>query len=433
MALGAVGLALAFIEADSRVGVEALARWPRFFGASAEGARGILSTISGSMITVACVTFSLTIVALSIASNQYTPRILRNFMRDRTNQVVLGIFVSVFLYSLVVLRTIRGGEEAFVPSLSVLFAIVLAMVGIGFLIYFIHHIATSIQASSIIAAIAVETTQSVIVLFPEEVGKGVIDPGVHETGGLPADGSWAVVPAPATGYIQSADPEALLAHAEEHGVVLRMERGIGEFVIVGSPLASLAQSRQPTREQARAIHSIYAIGNYRTVGQDLGFGIRLLVDIALKALSPGVNDTTTATTCIDHLGAVLYCLAGRRIPSPLRHRGGELRLIARGPTFDGMVDAALHEIRQSAGSNVAVLLRLLETLASVITQTGDEFRRRSLWRHAELIAEEADRHVHSKHDRFVINNCLTRVAQELGRKSPLPLLTISQLRKEESA
>ena len=146
-------------------------RWPRLFGAGAEGSRGLLAAIASSMITVAGVTFSITIVALALASSQYTSRILRNFMRDRTNQTVLGVFVGVFAYCLVVLRTIRGGDEgAFVPALAVLGALLLAFVAIGFLIFFIHHIAASIQATSIIAAVAGETFEAVDRLFPTEVG-----------------------------------------------------------------------------------------------------------------------------------------------------------------------------------------------------------------------------------------------------------------------
>ena len=160
---------MALVEAHSTGSAQWLARWPRLFGASAEGARGMLSTIAGSMMTVVGVTFSMTLVSLALASSQYTSRILRNFMRDRVTQVVLGIFTGIFAYCLIVLRTIRGGDEGgFVPSLAVFFAVVLAMGGIGVLIFFIHHIAASIQASSIIASVADETMVAVDRLFPQK-------------------------------------------------------------------------------------------------------------------------------------------------------------------------------------------------------------------------------------------------------------------------
>ena len=166
-------LAVALIEVDSSGSDRWLARWPRLFGAGAEGARGMLSTIAGSMMTVVGVTFSMTLVTLALASSQYTSRILRNFMRDRVTQVVLGIFAGIFTYCLIVLRTIRSGDEGgFVPSLAVSFAVVLAIGGIGALIFFIHHIASSIQASSIIASVANETMAAVDRLFPGKLGQG---------------------------------------------------------------------------------------------------------------------------------------------------------------------------------------------------------------------------------------------------------------------
>ncbi len=165
---GSIALAMVLIEADSAGSHRWLARWPRVFGAGAEGARGMLSTIAGSMMTVVGVTFSMTLVTLALASSQYTSRILRNFMGDRVMQVVLGIFTGIFTYCLIVLRTIRGGDEGeFIPSLAVAFGVVLAIGGIGILIFFIHHIASSIQASRIIASVADETMMAVDRLFPE--------------------------------------------------------------------------------------------------------------------------------------------------------------------------------------------------------------------------------------------------------------------------
>jgi uncharacterized membrane protein len=181
--LCAVALAVGLIEADALAGDELPERWPRLFGAGAEGTRGMLGAISGAQITVAGVVFSITVVALALASGQYTPRILRNFMRDRANQVVLGLFVGVFAYCLVVLRTVRGGDEGrFVPSLAVFFSFALALVGVGALIFFIHHIATAIQASNIIAAVAEETLAAVDRLFPQELGAGPEEAGEEDAG-----------------------------------------------------------------------------------------------------------------------------------------------------------------------------------------------------------------------------------------------------------
>jgi uncharacterized membrane protein len=209
--LGGVGLAVAMVELSAHVDAEALAAWPRVFGASAESSRSMLSAIASSMITVAGVTFSITMVAVTQASSQYTPRILRNFMRDRANQVVLGAFVGIFAYCLVVLRTIRGGDDEgrFVPSLAVLLGVLLAVVGIGVLIFFVHHIASTLQASGIIDRVTRETIEVVDRLFPAAVGDDA--PGPPRAAGDGPDPRRArAVPARATGYVQRVDSDGLL-------------------------------------------------------------------------------------------------------------------------------------------------------------------------------------------------------------------------------
>lgn len=169
----AIVLALSLVTIDASIDHEGLRdTLPRVFGAGAEGSREMLSAIATSMITIAGVAFSITIVALSLASSQYTSRILRNFMRDRANQSVLGTFVGIYVYCLVVLRTVRGGDSPFVPSFAVLVAVLLAIVGIGCFIFFIHHIAASIQAESIIKSAADETRQAIDRLFPAKIGHG---------------------------------------------------------------------------------------------------------------------------------------------------------------------------------------------------------------------------------------------------------------------
>ena len=201
---GSIVVAVVLIQADSTGSEQWLARWPRLFGASAAGARGMLSTIAGSMMTVVGVTFSMVLVTLALASSQYTSRILRNFMRDRVTQIVLGVFAGIVTYCLIVLRTIRGGcVGGVVPSVAVAVGVVLAIGGISALIFFIHHIASSIQASSIIASVANETLAAVERLFPGHLGHAA--PGGDEDAALlpPPDRHWQPVPAERNGYIQS--------------------------------------------------------------------------------------------------------------------------------------------------------------------------------------------------------------------------------------
>lgn len=414
LVLGAVTLALALVEADAsfdRNGLEQ--QWPRLFGASAAGARDMLSAIASSMITVAGVAFSITVVALALASSQYTSRILRNFMRDRANQTVLGVLMGVFAYCLVVLRTIRGADEgAFVPSLAVFVAVALAFVAIGFLIFFIHHISSSIQAESIIEAAADETIHAIDRLFPTEMGEAA-GPGPRAGPALAAQ-AWQAIPARRTGYIQGVDGDALLRLARERNTVVRMDRGIGEFVVEGAPLVSVAGEKQPDEETLDKLDAVYSIGRNRTIVQDAGFGIRQIVDVALKALSPGINDATTAVSCVNYLAAILARLAARQVETPYRMDLGKLRVVARGPTFAGLLGEAFDQIRQNAAGNVAVLGCLLQALEVIARRTQDAQRQQALRRQADLIADIAGRSIPAPRDCEGIEAALERLAQALG-------------------
>lgn len=412
--LGSIALAIGLIEAESLVTNETLAEWPRLLGAGAEGSRSMLEAIAGSIITVAGVAFSITVVALTVASNLYTPRILRNFMSDRANQVVLGVFVGVFTYCLVVLRTIRSGVESFVPSLAVLGGFVLALASVGMLIFFIHHITVNIQAATIIASVAEETIDAIDRLFPEELGREEDEGESDELARRLASVAWRAVPAANSGYIQNVGAEALLRSARELDTVIRMERGVGEFVIEGAPLVSLASGIEPDRETVNQLNRAYAVNPYRTVRQDAGFGIRQIVDIALKALSPGVNDTTTAVMCVDYLTAILARLARRRIPSRYRLDEGELRVVARGPTFERMLGAAFDQIRRSAEGKVAIIERMLDGLEILAREAHNAGRRRALWSQLETITEMAERTVLSPHDRTVIKERVDRLVEILN-------------------
>ena len=397
--LAAVGLATGLIALDAKVELHFDKKWPLLFGAGAAGSRGLLTAVASSMITVAGVVFSITIVALSLTSSQYTSRVLRNFMRDRMNQVVLGVFVGIFAYCLVVLRTIRGGDEgAFVPSLAVLGGLALAFVGIAFLIFFIHHISLSIQASSIIAAVAQETMAAVDHLFP----KGLADNAdeVADSNLAPALGeqTWSVVGAREMGYVESIDGDALLALARKHRTTVRMERGIGEFVVEGVPLVSVAGPGRLDEETAAELNDVYVISRHRTVQQDAGFGIRQIVDIGMKALSPGVNDTTTAVMCVDYLGAILARLVIRGIAPPHRLDQDELRVIARGPSFESLLAEAFDQLRQNAEGNAAVLTRQLQALETIAGQTANARRRQALRQQADLITAVAKSTITSPHD-----------------------------------
>lgn len=411
---GFAALALIVIKASDLLTAEQLERYPRLFGADAESSRSMLSTIAASIITVAGVTFSITVVAVSQASSQYTPRILRNFLRDRPSQLALGVLVGVFLYCLIVLRTIRGGDEGvrFVPSIAVLGAFALAMLALACLMYFIHHIASTLEAGSIIARVSEETVEAVEKLFPEELGRGPEQDETLALGPTAAQRPWFPVPARFTGYLQQVDEEGLMRLAVGRSCLIRMERGIGDFVTRGMALASVAD-RAPHDGFADELSKRFTAHSYRTVHQDADFGIRQIVDIALKALSPGVNDTTTAITCMDYIGAVLIELAGRAIPSPYRVRDGVLRVIARGPTFAGLLDTALEEIRGSAACNARVLERMLAVLHEVACATESPHRRALLRQHGERIMHNAEHAIALAEERRPIAEAFARLERTL--------------------
>jgi len=408
----AVTLAFALIETDRMLAQNVSDSWPRLFGAGAAGSRGMLSTIAGSMITVAGVVFSITIVSLSLASSQYSSRVLRNFMRDRTNQTVLGGFVGIFAYCLVVLRTIRGGDEGvFVPSLAVLVAVALAFAGIAFLIFFIEHIGSSIQASQIIAAVANDTLEAVDHLFPEDRSELADEPqGAASTTEQQFLGA---IPARRTGYVQRVDVGALMDFARARQTIVRMECRIGDFVIEDTPLASVSEARDADQDAVRQINAAYTVDQQRMVDQDASYGIRQLVDVALKALSPSINDTTTVIMCVDYLTAILARLAHRHLDRPDRSESAELRVIVRRPTYADFVAESFDQIRQNAEGNVAVIRRLVHSLEILSRITTGTARRRVLCMQVEAVSEAIQRSVQSPRERGALESHATHVSEAL--------------------
>jgi uncharacterized membrane protein len=416
MVLGSIALAGALIEADSAGSDRYLAQWPHLFGAGPEGARQMLSTLAGSMMSVMGITFSMTLLALTLASTQYTSRILRDFMDSRITQITLGIFAGTFTYCLIVLRTIRGGEAEFVPSLALFFAFIMALGGVGVLIFFIHHIASSIQASSIIASVCHETIAAIDRFFPKNSGHApeqAEDITNEQDRSLLDARTWYPVPAAKSGYIQSVDHAALMGLAQNRKTIVRMERGIGAFAVQNTPLASLALTYPPDQEMINALNGAYSVSRYRTVEQDPAFGIRQIVDMALKALSPGVNDISTAVMGVDYLTAIMARLACRQFPPSHRYDGETLRVISIVPTFEGLLAEAFDQIRRSAEGNVSIMARMLGAIDTLASLTTSPSHRRALDEQVQWIAELADRTIASTHDRAGIERRLQQVREAL--------------------
>jgi uncharacterized membrane protein len=403
--VGAVVLATSLIMIDTKISFNIVQEIPFLFGADAIASHSLLTIIASSMITVAEVVFSITIVALSLTSSQYTSRVLRNFMRDRNNQVVLGVFLGIFAYCLVVIRVIRDGEEgAFIPSLSILGGLILAFVGIAYLIFFIHYISMSIQSSSIIAAAAEETITAIDNLFPQGMGDNDMENSKSDL-----TTTCSPILARNTGYVERIDEDSLMRITCKHKIVVRMESVIGEFIIKGSPLICFSAPNGLDVKIIDNLYETYHISRHRTVDQDAGFGIRQLVDISLKALSPGVNDTTTAVMCINYLAAILVQLASRSIPTARRLHQGELRMIARAPSFPDLLAEAFNQIRQNAEGNSVILARLLYALEEIAAKTTSLQQREAVQQQAELIDAISERTIPSPYDRKELTAAILRL------------------------
>lgn len=333
------------------------------------GARAVLSTVAGSAIGVAGVIFSITIVVLNMASAQFGPRLLRNFMEHGGTQLVLGVYVGTFIYCLIVLSAVRSEQgHVFVPHLSVAVGLLLGILSFAFLIYFIHHVALFIQAPRIINDVAEnlevnlrqnfpERTQHARDKTPDEEEEEISQVDQIEHSGKP-------ILAAHSGYIQAIDLEGLLGLAQECGLVVRLLHRPGHFVISGHALAYAVPADQVGEEETRRINGAFLTGPERTATQDPEFAVHQLVEVALRALSPGINDPFTAINCVDRLGAALAILGERRLPSRyLRDSENRLRIITEPYTYTGIVDAAFNQIRQGAAGHMAVTLRLLETIS----------------------------------------------------------------------
>jgi uncharacterized membrane protein len=390
MVVLAIGLSFLAIHIDQSSNTEIIGNLGWAYALGPNGSRAILSAIAGSMVSVATTAFSITIVALQLASSQFGPRLLRNFMQDTGNQIVLGTFISTFVYSLLVLRTVNGVDKnEFVPHIAVTFGIILAIASIGVLIYFIHHSASSIQVDHVISKVGRELDDVIDQLFPKQIGRGASkhrnEPSIND---IPDDFNREARPIQAncSSYVQAIDTDRLMEIATEGNLLLQMQKRPGDFVVKGSPLAMVYPAEAVRKKLTERINSAFVLGSQRTEQQDIEFSINQLVEIAARALSPGINDPFTAVRCVDQLSAALCHLAQKEIPSPYRYDDRDkLRVIAEPVTFTDVLDAAFNQIRQYGQTSVAVTMRLLEAIAVIATFTHTQEDQDALLRHANMI------------------------------------------------
>lgn len=393
--LGAIGLALALVQVD-RAADDGASWLALVYGGGPDGARALLSAVAGSIVTVVSVTFSVTIVALTVSSQHFGPRILVNFMRDLAAQAVLGILIGTFAYCLLVLRTVQGrgeGYDLFVPQLAVTVAVLMALLSVAALIFYVHHVSVSMSIASITAVAAHNLDEAIDRMYPQQAGepRPVASPAVPAP---PADAR--PITAEASGYVESLDLEAIIAAARRADVTVWMSVAPGAFVIGGDTLARVASSAA-TSSLAVAVREACVLGHERTTFQDVEYATHQLLEVALRALSPGVNEPFTALACIDRLTQGLARFVGRPLPSAARMDvDGHVRLVACPLTCADVLRGVVEPLL--AASNAAVvqarLMAMLDSLAARAARQTDhaEIRRQAA---AVLAAGRAARHPES--------------------------------------
>lgn len=384
--VGAVTLGVGLPRLDARVDDGLSASVSSYlFGGGADAARDLLSAVAGSLITVTSLTFSLTVVTLQLASSQFSPRLLRTFTRDRVVHVTLAVFLATFTYALTVLRTVRtsgDGRAVFVPQLAVTTAFLLALVSVLALVLFLAHLAAEIRVETALRNVHAEATQTVCRVLDER------DPDATPAAPPDVPAGAALLCATSSGFLVRVDERALLAAAVETDAVLLLSVCPGSSVVDGTPVGALwpvaAGSEVGTGLAGRAAAAIVT-GYERTAGQDVAYGLRQLVDVAVKALSPGINDPTTAVHALGHCAALLCELARRDLgPRLLTDGDGRVRVVLRRPTLADLLELAVAQPRRYGAADALVLGRLADLLREVAWSVPPGPDRR-------LVADQLDR------------------------------------------
>jgi uncharacterized membrane protein len=386
---GALGLFVVTLRLD-RAAYHGRLRPPSWvISGSPDAARLLLTSIAASVITVVGIVFSITIVTLTLASTQFGPRMLRNFIRDRGTQLTLGTFVATFVYCVVVLVSIGPGDRGeFVPHISITTAFGLVLIDLAVLIYFIHHIAAQIQLPQVIASIAKDLAQAVAVQSADQprfaTRKPAPGPSLEELlARIETEGG--VIRTPKSGYLQFIRHQTLIRIANEADAVIRLPYRPGHFLVEGRELASVWPPTAAERV-ADYLARAQATGPHRTLTQDVAFGVDQLVEIAIRALSPAVNDTFTALTCIDWLGDCLCKIAPVWTPTQVhRDHRGVIRVISDQVSYERLVQRAFEKIRQAGRGMPAVMIRQLDALTTIMEQTTDPQRAQVLMNQADMI------------------------------------------------
>ncbi|CAN5331210.1 DUF2254 domain-containing protein [soil metagenome] len=396
MTLAAIALSVTAVAVDRQFSIDASGRFAWLYINRPDGARALLATIAGSAITVGGVVFSITIAAVAYTTSQFGPRLLSNFMRDRGNQVTLGTFIATFLYCLLILRFVRSAGEvmddesalaqSFVPHVAVLVALFLALASVAVLIYYLHHLTRSIHISNVIAEVGEELLEALDKRFPDkDQHPAAADPDPDELAATLGEEPLEIR-ARQHGYCQNFDENALLDIASRNHVILLVDTRPGHFVHDASVLGH-AWPRDGLAEDDQAdIRRSFAFGARRTVTQDVMFPVSELTEIAIRALSPGLNDPYTAMNCMNWLNAALVRMADRAPrPHTMRDDDGALRVILPRVTFEFMVHSVWDRLRPYVSRDPIAARHMMRLLGELAPSVSDGRLRLVLREHADAL------------------------------------------------
>ncbi|MDH2426362.1 DUF2254 domain-containing protein [Sphaerisporangium sp. TRM90804] len=376
----AIALGVGLPRLDQRIDDE-LPPWltTYLFGGGASAARTVLEAIAGSLITVTSLTFSLTVVTLQLASSQYSPRLLRTFSADRLVQLTLALFLSTFTYALTVLRTIRtAGEQrqVFVPQISVTTGFVLALASVLALVAFLSHLAREVRVESVLLRVHSDARQIVRRILPERESASVTGTNIP----VPPPGA-LTLPSPSSGFLARIDEDELLSAAVHADAILHVFCCPGSLLIAGTPVGvgwprSADSFDEDTRGHlTKRVAKAIDTRSERTTAHDLTYGIRQLVDVAIRALSPGINDPTTAVHALGHLSSLLCLLTRYQLgPQLLRDDRGRIRVVLNRPDFGDLLELAIQQPRRYGAKDPAVLAQLLFLLRDLAWCAAYEHR-----------------------------------------------------------
>lgn len=389
MVLAGILAALGFLHIDrSGIVPSWLIESSWLYNGGVTGARTLLGTIASSTIGVAGTVFSITIAALSLAAGQMGPRLLRNFTRDRGNQFTLGAFLGTFSYALMVLRSIRTQEEGvFVPHMALTFGMMLAFGCVATLVYFVGHMASRINVDTVIELVSGDIRTAMRALLTDKQQNDAPEPRFWKKATPIVDAR--------CGYLQQLDEEGLADWACSQGTVIRLLARRGDYISPGTPIALMTVH---VPEAEAAIHNATALGPSRGSAGDAEHAIRQLVEVAVRALSSGINDPHTAMSVLDRLGAVLCEMAGSHLPSGVFLREEKIALVVPNVSYESLVDVMFHMIRQNAGGTTSVMIKLLDVLSVAMSCEMDKMRRAVLLHHGDLVWQDAQSTIENQDD-----------------------------------